>query len=226
MFKFKLLNLIEENTEENKICVLAYCVMDNHAHFLIYSEVVKHLSDFMKKVNTSYAYFYNKINNRSGYVFKNRFYSQSILNQRHLYACVKYIHNNPVVAGLVNNMRDYKFSSYNEFFSNKRIISNQSLQLLFGSTKNYLTEFNFIHYQEDYGDISFSEKECISIDEIMMKYQKKYGDSFLKDRSIVREFLSECRNKTDATLVELAKLLGYSKSKVDYIIKKDKKCIV
>lgn len=52
----------------------------------------------MKKVNTTYAIYYNKNEVRVGYVFANRYYSQSIKNERHLLTCIQYIHQNPVKA--------------------------------------------------------------------------------------------------------------------------------
>ena len=44
------------------IDILAYCLMNNHAHFLIYSDEIKNIGNWMKKTNTSYALYYNKKN--------------------------------------------------------------------------------------------------------------------------------------------------------------------
>lgn len=60
----------------------------------------------------------------------NHAHSQDILNKKQLYTCLKYIHNNPVKAQMVKNMSEYMYSSYNEFFGQKQLITYESLNLL------------------------------------------------------------------------------------------------
>ena len=83
--KEKYRNLIKKKLEESNIVVLAYCIMGNHTHFLIYSEKSEYLSKYMQRLNTTYSQFYNRKNKRVGYVFKDRYNSQEILNIKHLY---------------------------------------------------------------------------------------------------------------------------------------------
>ena len=63
--------------------------MNNHAHFLIYSEKSEDLSKFMQKIKTSYSFFYNSFNKRVGYVFRDRYLSQEMLSQKQLFNCLK-----------------------------------------------------------------------------------------------------------------------------------------
>lgn len=70
----KYKEIIVKKLEKSDITILSYCIMNNHAHFLIYSEKIENLSKFMQKINTSYSKFYNKENNRVGYVFRDRYY--------------------------------------------------------------------------------------------------------------------------------------------------------
>ena len=137
--------IIHSKLENSNIIILAYCIMNNHTHFLIHTEKVEYLSKFMQKINTSFSNYYNKIQDRVGYVFRDRFRIQTILNQKHLFNCLYYIHNNPVKAGIVNNIEDYQFSSYNEFFNNNYIINDYSIKLLFDTSTNYLERFKNIH---------------------------------------------------------------------------------
>ena len=94
--------------------------MSNHTHFLFFCENFSNLSDFMHKINSSYSSYYNKSQSRVGYVFRDRFNVQPIIDIDHLYNCIRYIHNNPVKAGICSSMGDYPFSSYNEFMRYKR----------------------------------------------------------------------------------------------------------
>lgn len=122
-------DIILRKIKDSHVTILAYCIMNNHAHFLIYCEKNECLSNFMQRVNTAYSHFYNKENNRVGFVFRDRYLSQDILNQKQLYTCLKYIHNNPVKAHIVKNMSEYKYSSYNEFFGKRQIITYESIKL-------------------------------------------------------------------------------------------------
>ena len=81
-YYLKLLWKTLKEYKETKI--LAFCIMDNHAHFLVYTEQIKQLSQIMSKINTTYGIFFNKSEDRVGYVFRNRYYTHEILDQKHL----------------------------------------------------------------------------------------------------------------------------------------------
>ena len=83
------LKFLHENIKITDLKIVSYCMMNNHAHFLIYSNNLTQLSKLMSKINTKYAIFYNKKNSRCGVLFRNRYKSQEIMNQSHLVACIK-----------------------------------------------------------------------------------------------------------------------------------------
>ena len=126
----KYLNEIKE------VRMLSYCIMDNHAHILTYTTEINKLSEFMKKLNTAYAIYYNEKEEREGYVFANRYYTQTIKDEIHLLACIKYIHENPVKAGLVNNAKEYKYSSYKKMKNGE--IDLEVINSIFESAIDYL----------------------------------------------------------------------------------------
>lgn len=89
----------------------AYCLMDNHVHLLINDNGCD-ISQAMKSINISYVYYFNKNYNRCGHLFQDRFMSEMVDNEvYHLYVS-KYIHSNPVKAGIVGNAEEYRWSSY------------------------------------------------------------------------------------------------------------------
>ncbi len=114
-YKECYLSLLRRKLSDYNSILVAYCIMDNHAHFLFYSDGEGDLSTLLQRVNGSFSIFYNKNNNRIGYVFRDRFLSQAIFDDVPLMNCIKYIHNNPVKANMVKNAKEYKFSSYNAF---------------------------------------------------------------------------------------------------------------
>ena len=84
--------------------------MENHVHFIIF-EGSDDLSRIMKRINTSYAYYFNKKYQRVGHVFQDRFRSEAIEKENYLLAALRYIHNNPVKAGIVSHPSQYQWSS-------------------------------------------------------------------------------------------------------------------
>lgn len=214
----KYKNIILQNLRKSNVKILAYCIMNNHAHFLMHSEKTEDIGKYMQKVNTSYSNFYNKIKKRVGYVFRDRYYSQEILTQRQLYVCLKYIHNNPVKAKIVKNMWEYKYSSYTELFSNKGIIKKANLELLFQKGTDFKQQFEIIHKTKFTGEEElFWDIKEKNIKEFIMEIEEIYNKSIKelsKDKKILENIIKQARKETDVTLCELGEMLGVSKSTV------------
>ena len=122
-------------SEEYNIKIIAYCIMNNHAHILLETPKVDDMSKYMQRLNTKYGKYYNKKYNRVGFVFRNRFKSEGIYDENHLYNCIRYIYNNPVKAGICEDISQYKYTNYNE---NKGITNKGS--------NNY---YSFLEVEED-----------------------------------------------------------------------------
>lgn len=98
--------------EKYPINIIAYCIMNNHTHMLIEAKSINDLSKFMHRINTSYAHYYNNKYNRVGHLFRDRFKSQAINDERQLLNCINYIFNNPVKAKMCNHASEYPYSNY------------------------------------------------------------------------------------------------------------------
>lgn len=216
MKKYK--DLIIEKRDENSVIILAYCIMNNHAHILIYCEKSEELGKYMKRLNMTYSYFYNKIQNRVGFVFRNRYQSQSIFSRQQLFNCLAYIHNNPVKAGLVSNPKEYIYSTYNDFLLKQGVIDDKSIKLIFQSSQNFEKTFLYIHKQNlDEFDEDFIDVKDKDIDLLIKEYQEKYHieiKSIRKNKEILSSFLNQARKQTEISIIGLAKILGISKNTV------------
>ena len=100
--------------KEHHIRIIAYCIMSNHAHILIEAQSVNELSKYMQRLNTRYGKYYNKKYQRVGYVFRDRYKSEGIYSEQHLYSCIKYIYDNPVKAGICQRAKEYPYSNFKE----------------------------------------------------------------------------------------------------------------
>lgn len=77
----------------DQVELLAYCIMSNHFHFLIYQVNVPYLEKFMKSIMTSYGMYFNLRYKRTGHVFESRYKSIRIDQESYLQHITRYIHN-------------------------------------------------------------------------------------------------------------------------------------
>jgi REP element-mobilizing transposase RayT len=87
-------------TLETESAVYAWCLIPNHFHLLLRSGAAP-LSTLMRRLLTAYAVRFNRRHRRSGHLFQNRFKSIVIEEEPYLLELIRYIHLNPVRAGLV-----------------------------------------------------------------------------------------------------------------------------
>lgn len=215
----KYLNLIFNISSQENIVILSYCIMNNHAHFLIYSDSIKFLSKFMQRANISYSRYFNKKYHRVGYVFRDRFVSQPILSKDHLFNCIVYIHMNPIKANIVQNLKAYKYSSYNSFLQNT--IDEKVIKLLFDST-NYLDFFNQIHSKTVISYDFFDIKEQKNKNKVIQNFMKKYNsniDNIRKNPDLIKELGYQLINECNLSKREIANTLNINREKIRLLLK-------
>lgn len=111
--------------EKAKLSVYAYCLMTNHVHILI-KQHAEDVGDTVKRIAVSYAQYHNNRYGRTGHLFQNRFLSETVDNYQYFLTAIRYIHQNPVKAGIIKNVGDYKWSSYNEYIDDdKNVIESE-----------------------------------------------------------------------------------------------------
>ncbi len=90
---------------QSRLDVLAYCLMPNHIHLLIYQCDEKALTEFMRSLMTSYGMYFNKRYRRVGPVFQSHYKANRISDDSYLEHISRYIHLNP------RDWEDYSYSS-------------------------------------------------------------------------------------------------------------------
>jgi putative transposase len=90
--------------------IYAWCLMSNHVHLLL-REGNEELSHTMKRIGVSFVQYYNKKYRTNGHLFQDRFKSEKVESDRYLMTVVRYIHQNPLKAGAVERVEDWKWSS-------------------------------------------------------------------------------------------------------------------
>jgi putative transposase len=92
--------------------IYAYVLMTNHFHLLVEPTEIGDLGRFMQSVGRRDICYINANYRRSGTLWEGRFKSATVSGDEYLIMCSRYIELNPVRAGLVAHLKDYRWSSY------------------------------------------------------------------------------------------------------------------
>ena len=125
-FLIRLQNLvdpIDDNGEHipSYFHVYAYCLMSNHVHLLL-RERTESISVSLKRLTVSYAAYYNKRYQRVGHLFQDRFKSEPVNDIEYFVTLLRYIHQNPVKAGICDKAEEYTWSSWQEYLNDDGIL--------------------------------------------------------------------------------------------------------
>ncbi|RJR20840.1 MAG: transposase [Desulfobacteraceae bacterium] len=220
----------------------AYCLMDNHVHLLI-DDNGNDISRLVKSINISYAYYFNQTYKRCGHLFQDRFRSELVDNDEYLLGVSRYIHNNPVKAGIVKKPPEYRWSSYNIYtgmardidglIDKGRILSSFSSSLV-KAVKEYVDyvykeegkQINFMDVEEPVSDDYNSDYICtmeqarIKIQEAAESKKLKY-EELINQIEIRNELMRQIRKNSSLTLKQIGELFGgISESRVSRIVTK------
>ena len=103
-------SLLNECSGKYGLKILAYCLMNNHVHFIAIPTEKESLARTFNTTHMRYAQYINKKKKARGHLWQGRFYS-SILDEMHLIEAVRYVERNPVRAKLVKKAWDWRWSS-------------------------------------------------------------------------------------------------------------------
>ncbi|SIQ37291.1 hypothetical protein SAMN05880574_11158 [Chryseobacterium sp. RU37D] len=129
--------------------IYVYCLMSNHFHFLVRFKNVDQISDedehkyLMKQFSNllnGYAKAYNKKYNRKGSLFLDYLKRKRVNDEKYLIKLLHYIHNNPVNHGFVEDINDWKYSSYNSYINltKESKIERKEMMQYFDTIKNFV----------------------------------------------------------------------------------------
>ena len=110
----RFLDIVQDAQEMYGFTVHAICLMTNHFHIEIETSEVA-LSRIMQRIKSLYAEDFNYRHHYSGHLFEGRYNACLILNDRYFLEVSRYIHLNPVKAGMVREPAAYEYSSYGAY---------------------------------------------------------------------------------------------------------------
>lgn len=110
-----LLRKLRKYFVEGDIAVIAYCLMPNHYHFLLRQNRVISAGRIIQSIFNGYTKAFNQMLKRSGTLFEGPFKAKRVREFGYLIHLSRYIHRNPLDAGLVDMIDKWKYSNYLEW---------------------------------------------------------------------------------------------------------------
>ncbi len=152
--RLKYLSWIDEYSKKYHLSLFAYCLMDNHVHFIATPQNEDSLAGAFSITHIRYSQYINEKRKASGSLWQGRFYS-CILNRSHLMAAIRYVEKNPVRAGIVKKAWKWKWSSAAAHIgkANPMIHLEDITNLVDVSTKSWKQYLNSNENEEDINDI-------------------------------------------------------------------------
>jgi len=134
-----LLKLLRKKSEEFDVSVIAYSLMNNHYHLLLRQNGEATISQFMQSVFNIYSKAFNSKYQHSGTLFEGPFKAIMVKDEKYLVHLCRYIHRNPVEAGMVVVPEQWHYSNYLEFIEMRKgkLIDRAFVQEYFGTPENY-----------------------------------------------------------------------------------------
>jgi len=223
--KEKYLKILTKYKQKQKFMVFAYCILDNHAHILIEVSDTP-LSKIMQSIQQTFTQWVNRKYQRTGHVFQQRYNAFLCNKQNYLLQLIKYIHNNPVKAGIEEGI-NYKWSSHlnylglkseivdisyglSMFKTNKgsgiveylNFIGSDNVKIEYINTDAFKPTQNFKQNLEDFIEPSLEQKQNQFFDTVEKTKNKLHKND---ENTAIDEIIQEVCIKEDVTKNEILK---------------------
>jgi putative transposase len=217
--KRRFLDTLGRFKNQCKFKLYGYCLMDNHIHLLV-KEVEETISVFIKRICSSYVYWYNMKYGRCGHLFQDRFKSEVVETRSYFFTVLRYIHQNPLKAGIADNVLDSKWTSIGEYLYQSTIVDTKFVLSLFSEDRETAVQLITRYMNETNDDLCMEEllRERLS-DQDVTEYLRTLG---ITSNSMLQQMSKGQRDTVIAMLMKLngvsirqiSRITGFSKSVV------------
>ncbi|WP_433747954.1 transposase [Falsibacillus pallidus] len=213
----RFLETISRFKKNNSFQLYSYCLMNNHVHLLM-KEGADSISTAVQKISSSYVYFYNEKYERSGHLFQERFKSEDINNMRYFLTVLRYIHQNPLRAGLSPSVFNSPWTSIHEYEKRYTFVDTEFPLSLFSSNKKKAYELFHQHMQTLTDDecLEYRIKVRLTDDELrehMQAFGIRSGSDLQKlERTQRNTILTRLIQIEGVSIRQLSRITGISKS--------------
>lgn len=207
----KFIQVIRDCKSLSGFQLFAYCLMGNHIHLLL-KETNEPIEQIFRRIGSRYVYWYNVKYRRVGHLFQDRFKSEPIETNEYFLTVLRYIHQNPIKAGVCKKVEEYPYSSYGQFLEISDVIDSEFVF-------NIISQDNFIAYHNkitndiclDIGATSLVKMTDEQARKIIEKYSKCKSVADFQALSIAQrdKFLKVFKEK-GLSIRQISRLTGVS----------------
>lgn len=216
--KFK--DIFVKAIDEGRFDLYGYCLMGNHVHLLL--KAMEDPGIIMKRITVSYVWWHNDKHERTGHLFQNRYLSEPVEEEDYLLTVLRYIHQNPFKAGMVKSIKDYHWSSYDQY---KQFYKDQKTFISGDLIKFYFPTFSGF----DRFMTAINEDKCLEVTvsdrtsdkKLIEKIKEGYDLEGLRSASAdkKRATIKEIYDKTGASIRQLSRVTGIGRNVIERAIK-------
>lgn len=216
--RFRYLERLDEAKGRSGCTAYAYCLMDNHIH-LILGEGSETIGQMMKRLGSAYVFWYNRKYERVGHLFQDRFLSEPIQDEAYLLAALRYVHQNPVKAGIVSCCEEYRWSSYRAYVgcggTFPRLVDTSTVLDRLGGSRRF-ADFHQVLGTDDLIDVHtadrLSDAEALRVLESVLGDRLRYlqqSENEERDRLLLK-----AKSVPGVSQRQLARLTGLPRSTI------------
>lgn len=215
-------NVMKHAKIKGEFKLFGYCLMGNHVHILM-QEKEESVSLSMQRICSSFVYWYNWKYDRCGHLFQERYKSEIVENEAYLLAALRYIHQNPVKAGIADSLDRYNWSSYHDYTYEKSDLDTEFILGMFSKNRQLaIKRFkSFMEEESDEGFIEYKDnhKHKVLDQEIISIVKSTYGvestSLHLLEKDQVNVILRHLKSIDGVSIRQIARVTGMKKNIVE-----------
>ena len=177
--RLRFMETVKRYKKTSAIEVYGWCLMGNHVHLLL-KEGKEEISETMKRIGVSFVWYYNRKYLTTGHLFQDRFNSEGVDSLEYLRTVIRYIHQNPVKAGLVQMPEEWKWSSCSGYYGQgsmpKGLLDCEFILYLFADNME-LARMRFKEFNQ-----AANDDRCLDLEQ---KKRLRYTDEEARRRIIM-----------------------------------------
>jgi putative transposase len=133
-----IIQVLEQTHRRLGYALCGYVLMPDHWHALIWPRYPLTISEVLKEIKEISARRLNRRRQTNGHFWQHRYWDRFVRNEKEFNKRLEYLHLNPVRKGLVRSPEEWRWSSYNNFSLDRKVVASCLIQI------------DYIHLSHDY----------------------------------------------------------------------------